>query len=59
MYTERLEASVTHSILTQLSDLGWVVDEKDPKNNVTQQRPKTQAEKEIQTLGFGVKVRDK
>lgn len=36
-----LEAAVTHSICTQLENLGWVVDERDPCNNVTQQRPKT------------------
>jgi len=44
-YSSRLEASVTQSILTQLANLGWVVDERDPKNNVTQQRPKTKEEK--------------
>lgn len=40
--TQRLEASVVHSITTQLSNLGWVVDERDPRCNVTQQRVKTQ-----------------
>ena len=37
----RLEASVVQSICTQLSNLGWVVDETKPENNVTQERPKT------------------
>jgi len=46
MYTRRLEASVTHSILTQLENLGWIVDEKNSFNNVTQQRTKTEKEKE-------------
>lgn len=36
-----LEASVTHSICTQLENLGWVVDERRARNNVRQQRPKT------------------
>lgn len=45
MPPRRLEASVVHSICTQLGNLGWVVDEKDPNNNVTQHRPKTDAEK--------------
>ena len=45
MPPRRLEASVVHSICTQLENLKWVVDEKDPNNNVTQQRPKTDAEK--------------
>ena len=45
MYTKRLEASVTYSILTQLENLGWIVDEKNPLNNVTQQRTKTDKEK--------------
>lgn len=45
MRTQRLEASVTHSILTQLDNLGWTVDEKNPKCNVTQQRPRTEEEK--------------
>jgi len=45
MYTKRLEASVTFSILTQLENLGWVIDEKDSLNNVTQQRTKTDKEK--------------
>ena len=46
MQVPRLEASVVHSICTQLENLNWVVDEKDKNNNVTQQRPKTEAEKE-------------
>jgi type I restriction enzyme M protein len=41
----RLEASVTHSICTQLGNLGWIVDESSPQNNVTQQRTKTDAER--------------
>ncbi|MCJ7577569.1 MAG: N-6 DNA methylase [candidate division Zixibacteria bacterium] len=41
MYTERKEASVTYSIITQLENLGWIIDEKDPNCNVTQQRAKT------------------
>lgn len=45
MGTKRLEASVVHSICTQLENLGWVVDESSPKNNVTQQRVKTEAQK--------------
>jgi type I restriction enzyme M protein len=45
MYTKRLEASVIHSILTQLDNLGWVVDEKNPLCNVTQQRAKTEEQK--------------
>src|SRR5438309_2111678 len=45
MDTKKLEASVTYSILTQLSNLGWVVDESNPQNNVTQQRAKTQEQK--------------
>ena len=45
MYTKRLEASVTHSILTQLENLGWVVDEMNTECNVFQQRPKTEAER--------------
>ena len=45
MYTERLEASVVHSICTQLENLGWTVDESSPTNNVTQQRAKTEAQK--------------
>lgn len=46
MSVYRLEASVVHSICTQLENLGWVVDEKDPRNNVTQQRVKTLAQQE-------------
>ena len=45
MYTQRLEASVTHSIITQLENLGWIVDETNPKCNVTQQRAKTDEQK--------------
>jgi len=45
MSSRRLEASVTHSICTQLSNLGWIVNESSPANNVTQQRPKTDSEK--------------
>ena len=45
MVTYRLEASVVHSICTQLDNLGWVVDEQDPQNNVTQQRVRTQAQR--------------
>ena len=44
-YTQRLEASVVYSICTQLENLGWIVDEKHPDNNITQQRPKTEAER--------------
>jgi len=47
MYTKRLEASVTHSILTQLDNLGWVVDETDPECNVFQQRAKTEEQKKL------------
>ena len=53
--TRRLEASVTHSICTQLENLGWVVDEQDPENNVTQQRAKTEAQKEkLKQINGGV-----
>jgi type I restriction enzyme M protein len=38
MHTQRLEASVVHNICTQLENLGWIVDERRPDNNVTQQR---------------------
>src|ERR1035441_491461 len=44
-YTDRLEASVVHSITTQLENLGWIVDEKNPLCNVTQQRVKTTEQK--------------
>ncbi len=47
MYTKRLEASVTHDILVQLDNLGWIVDEKDPKCNVFQQRVKLTKQKEL------------
>ena len=39
-----MEASVVYSICTQLENLGWIVDEREPKNNVTQQRVKTLAQ---------------
>lgn len=42
MYTKPLEASVTYSICTQLENLGWIVDERNPLNNVTQQRVRTE-----------------
>ncbi len=41
----RKEASVVHSICTQLENLGWVVDESHPQNNVTQQRVRTSAQR--------------
>lgn len=47
MYTRRLEASVTHSILTQLDNLGWVVDETHPECNVFQQRAKTEEQRKL------------
>ena len=47
MYTKRLEASVTHSILTQLGNLGWVVDETNPECNVFQQRAKTEEQRKL------------
>lgn len=47
MYTKRLEASVMHDILVQLDNLGWIVDEKDPKCNVFQQRVKLTKQKEL------------
>jgi len=47
MYTKRLEASVTHSILTQLGNLGWVVDETNPNCNVFQQRAKTEEQRKL------------
>ena len=37
----RMEASVVHSICTQLENSDWIVDEVSPQNNVTQQRVKT------------------
>lgn len=45
-FTKRLEASVTASICTQLNNLGWIVDERSPENNVTQQRAKTEVQKQ-------------
>ncbi|MCY4304397.1 MAG: N-6 DNA methylase [Aestuariivita sp.] len=52
MYTRRLEASVVSDVYTQLDNLGWVVDERMATNNVTQQRPKTEAEKNrLRTAG--------
>jgi len=47
MYTKRLEASVTYSILTQLDNLGWVIDETNPDCNVFQQRAKTEEQKKL------------
>jgi len=44
MVTKRLEASVVHSICTQLENLGWVVNESDALNNVTQQRVRTESQ---------------
>lgn len=41
----RLEASVTHAICLQLENLGWVVNESDADNNVTQQRARTVEQK--------------
>lgn len=41
-----LEAAVTHSICLQLENLGWVVNERQPDNNVTQQRVRTNAQRE-------------
>lgn len=41
-----LEAAVTHSICLQLENLGWVVDEQHPDNNVTQQRVRTNAQRD-------------
>ena len=37
----RTEQAVIHSICTQLENLGWVVNETDARNNVTQHRVKT------------------
>jgi len=45
MQTKRLEASVIHSICTQLDNLGWIVDEKNPDCNVVQHRAKTKEQK--------------
>ena len=45
MYARRLEASVVSEVYTQLDNLGWIVDESNSANNVTQQRPKTEVEK--------------
>ena len=47
MYTKRLEASVIHSILTQLDNLGWMVDETNPECNVFQQRAKTEEQRKL------------
>lgn len=47
MYTERKEASVTYAITTQLENLGWILNEKDPNCNVTQQRVKTIEQKKL------------
>ena len=59
MSLKRLEASVIHSICTQLENLGWVVDEQNPNNNVTQQRPKSEAEKEkLRKLNGNLKFPD-
>lgn len=44
MYTKRLEASVRYSVLTQLDNLKWIVDETNPECNVFQERPKTKEE---------------
>ena len=44
--TNRMEASVVYSICTQLENLGWIVDERDVQNNVTQQRVKTPMQRE-------------
>ena len=41
MTSFRLEASVRHSINTQLENLGWIVDERKANFNVTQERAKT------------------
>lgn len=46
MNTFRLEASVVRNICTQLDNLGWIVDEKNPNNNVTQHRVKTKLEQD-------------
>jgi type I restriction enzyme M protein len=47
MYTKRLEASVTYSILTQLDNLKWTVDETNPECNVFQQRAKTEEQRKL------------
>jgi type I restriction enzyme M protein len=47
MYTKRLEASVAYSILTQLNNLGWVVNETNPECNVFQQRTKTEEQRKL------------
>ena len=39
-----MEAHVVHSICTQLENLGWIVNETNIENNVTQQRVKTPAQ---------------
>ena len=39
--------SSTYDILAQLNNLGWNVDEKDPKCNVFQQRVKLTKQKEL------------
>jgi type I restriction enzyme M protein len=44
-YTKRLEASVVQSVLTQLDNLKWHVDEKKSNCNVFQQRAKTVEQK--------------
>lgn len=57
MQTKRLEASVVHRICTQLDNLKWVVDEKRPDNNVTQQRVKTKQEQEKLKKTHGGKLK--
>ena len=59
MATSRLEASVVYSICTQLENLGWIVDEHSPDNNVTQQRPKTESEsRKLKELNGNLKFPD-
>lgn len=45
MNTKRLEASTTQSILTQLENLGWEIDERKSECTVYQQRAKTEEQK--------------
>lgn len=52
-FTRRLEASVTYAICTQLENLGWIVDETHPGNNVTQQRARTKRQEQALRAASG------
>ena len=42
-----LEANTRHNIDTKLINLGWILDEKNPKCNVFKEQPKTEEEKKL------------